>query len=107
MNAGSSLDGEREMRPGIGGPVKNDRHARNVVKLSFSVVITTTMAPDNAGSYPGQDFSLSQLLYATKRRLRDVTLGGRYARNYITLPVITQTQTLLRTATTLIQPEVR
>ena len=85
---------------------ENDRHAQNAVKLSFSVM-TTTMAPDNVGSYPGQSFSLSQLLYATKRKLRDATLGERYARNYITLPVISQTQTLLRTVTTLIQPEVR
>jgi len=49
---------------------------------AYASVSSTTMEPmstDNEESYPGIDFSISQLLYATKKKLQGVTFRGRYA----------------------------
>ena len=35
----------------------------------------------NGETYPDRSFSVSQLLYAAKRKLEEVTLGGRCVRN--------------------------
>ena len=45
--------------------------------------VATTMASDNRESYPAQSFSLVQLLSATKSKLEDALLGGRYAQGPI------------------------
>jgi len=37
------------------------------------------MSEDNEEPYPGRDFSISQLLYVTKKKLQGVILDGRYA----------------------------
>jgi len=64
------------------------------------------MAPNTGESYPGQHLSISQLLDATKKKLQDAMFGGRYAWDPIVHPVTSESQILLRTATTLIQPKV-
>ena len=44
---------------------------------------TMMSIPVNGGeSYPGHDFSISQLLYATKRKLSCSIFGGRYVPNH-------------------------
>ena len=46
--------------------------------LASALLRTTMTISSNSENYPGCDYSLSQLLYATKRRLQDTVLGGRY-----------------------------
>ena len=44
---------------------------------SASPVFTMSTSVDYEGSYSGQSFSVSQLLYAAKRKLQGATFGGR------------------------------
>ena len=53
----------------LGGTKVWRRHNRIAMSTSFD---TTYEA------YPGYDYSISQLFYATKRKLQDVMAGGRY-----------------------------
>ena len=42
----------------------------------FSTKMSTSY--NNSENYAGCDYSLSQLLYAAKRKLQDTVFGGRY-----------------------------
>ena len=46
---------------------------------SVSPTTTASMSIDSKESYPGMDFSIPQLLYATKKKLQGVAPRGRYA----------------------------
>ena len=35
---------------------------------------------DNSAAYPGSNYTVSQLLYAVKRKLEEAALSGRYVR---------------------------
>ena len=41
-----------------------------------SITMASTLSDGEL--YPGKDFTVSQLLYATKKKLRGIALGGRY-----------------------------
>ena len=69
--------------------------------------VATTMASDNRESYPAQSFSLVQLLSATKSKLEDAMLGGRYAWSPTAQRAIYSYANLFRTTRALIRPEVR
>lgn len=81
--------------------------SKGALRARARLQLTTTMTSENRESYPGQSLSLSQLLYATKSKLRDIMLGGRYAYHLVIKRAIYLHANLLRTATALIQPEVR
>ena len=50
---------------------------------------------DNREYYPGQNFSISQLLYATEKKLQGATFGGRYVLAVLwRSTIITQKRTL-------------
>ena len=105
----AALDGEKSRSRGLevarrgkwrerqAPDVENDRHARPKRRSASTSSVITTMAPTDGGSYPGQDLSLPQLLYATKRKLRDATFrGGRCAEPDHAHRPITQTHIELR-----------
>ena len=49
------------------------------------------MSREIKGAYPGSDFSIAQLLYATKEKLQQTTAGGRYVQTVPVTFVIVQT----------------
>lgn len=51
-----------------------------VSEISTSSIFMTPIPADEGESYPGRSFSISQLIYAAKRKLRRTTLGGRCVR---------------------------
>ena len=63
------------------------------IKLSTSVIMVSASVNDGE-SYPGQSFSISQLLYTTRRKLGRTTLGGKYVCTLKMTRVIAQTRFL-------------
>jgi len=54
-----------------------DDLARNAHQFPYTMAST----PDGGKEfYPGRSFSISQLLYATKRKIQGITSGGRCVR---------------------------
>ena len=47
------------------------------------------ISKDSKESYPGRSFSISQPLYAAKRKLQNATLGGKYAYTVLTTLLVT------------------
>ena len=52
------------------------------------------MSKESKGPYPGADFTLPQLLYVTKKKLQEITAGGRYVQTVPVTLVIAQTRTI-------------
>ena len=66
-------------RTGVVRSVRADREPVLITPVSSPIhSIITMSAPTPGGdTYPGCDYSLSQLLYATKRKLQHAAFGGR------------------------------
>ena len=62
------------------GGDKRERSSAFARRTRINVLVsslTMSTSPDNGESYPGRSFSISQLLYAAKRKLQGTMLGGR------------------------------
>ena len=52
------------------------------------------MSRESKGAYLGSDFSIAQLLCATKKKLQETTAGGRYVQTVPVTFVTVQTRTV-------------